>query len=262
MRSVRLLWILLAALAAASAHAGERAPVLLELYTSQGCAPCRPADAYMGELVNRPDVIPLSLHIDYWDSPAWRDQFALSEATARQRTYKKSFGMKYIYTPQVVVEGRAHVSGRLRDQIEGLIAEARRRDSLPVILARGPNDTVTAELPGESAPSAPPSDRTPSDRTPSGAAHEQASVWMMLYDRPHTVDIRGGANAGQRITYYNVVREMRRIGSWNGTAQRITLPIGEAAIRERAGVVIMLQQSDGGAILGAAVLPFDEKKSS
>jgi hypothetical protein len=211
----------------------------------------------MGELVNRPDVIPLSLHIDYWDSPVWRDQFALPEATARQRMYKKSFAMKYVYTPQVVVGGRAHVSGRLRDQIEGLIAEARRRDSLPVILALGPNNTVTVELPGESMALAPLTDRAPSD-----VAHEQASVWMILYDRPHTVDIRAGANAGQRIIYYNVVREMKRIGSWSGTAQSITLPIGEAAIRERAGIVIMLQQSDGGPILGAAVLPFDPKKSS
>ena len=259
MRSVRLLGTVLAALVAATpaVDAGERAPVFVELYTSQGCAPCRIADAYMGELVRRPDVIPLSFHIDYWDSPVWHDQFALPEATQRQRAFRKSFGMNYVYTPQIVVDGRAHVSGRLRDRIEGLIAEARRRDSVPVTLTRGANGTVTVELPGENAAPAP-----LSDRAPTGAARETASVWMLLYDRPHTVDIRGGQNSGQRITYYNVVREMKRIGSWNGTAQSITLLMSEATLKERAGVVIMLQQNDGGPILGAAALPFDGANSS
>jgi hypothetical protein len=250
----RLVWTVLAALvtAAPAMAADERAPVLVELYTSQGCAPCRTADAYMGELLRRPEVIALSLHIDYWDSPAWRDQFALPEATRRQHAFRKAFGMNYIYTPQIVVDGRAHVSGRLRDRIEGLIADSRRRESLPVGLTRGADGIVTAALPGESA-AAPPL----SDRTPSGAARQKASVWMLLYDRPHTVDIRGGQNAGQRITYYHVVREMRRIGGWNGTAERITLPIGESAIRERAGVVIILQEGENGPIFGAGMLPFD-----
>ncbi|MFO0997051.1 MAG: DUF1223 domain-containing protein [Alphaproteobacteria bacterium] len=252
MRLARLLLAVLASLAAVPAHAGERAPVLLELYTSQGCAPCRIADAYMAELVKRQDVIPLSLHIDYWDSPLWRDEFALPEATQRQRSYKKLFGMNYVYTPQVVVEGRAHVSGRLRDRIEGLIAEARRREAVPIELSRAANGTITVTLPGEAAAATP----LP-DRGSSGPARERAALLLMLYDRPHTVDIRGGQNAGQRITYYNVVREMRRIGSWNGAAQSLTLQITDAAFHQRAGMVVILQDTDSGAVLGAAALPFD-----
>lgn len=253
MRPALFLWTLVSACVAASALAGERAPVLVELYTSQGCAPCRIADAYMGELVKRPDVIPLSLHVDLWDSPAWRDQFALPEASQRQRAFKKSFRMNYTYTPQVVIDGRAHVSGRLRDRIEGLIGDAQARESVPVALKRAPNGAITVELPGERAAPAPLTDRS----TTGPAAPEKATVWMLLYDRPHTIDIRGGQNMGQRITYFNVVREMRRVGGWNGAAGTITLPIGETALKERAGVVIVLQDGDGGPILGAAALAFD-----
>ena len=108
-------------------QAETRQPVVVELYTSQGCSSCPPADAFLGELARQDDVIALSLHVDYWDDMGWKDTFASPNTTARQRAYKQVLNSRYVYTPQIVVDGRGHAVGSRRAEVRALIAEARAR---------------------------------------------------------------------------------------------------------------------------------------
>ena len=108
-------------------QAETRQPVVVELYTSQGCSSCPPADAFLGELARQDDVIALSLHVDYWDYMGWTDTFASPVTTARQRAYKQALNSRYVYTPQIVVDGRGHAVGSRRAEVRTLIAEAQAR---------------------------------------------------------------------------------------------------------------------------------------
>src|SRR5438105_11263765 len=114
MRKTTWLWALapiLAALGSTAATAGAQAPVVIELFTSQGCESCPPADAYLGELARRADVVALAFHVDYWDYIGWKDPYASSAATARQRGYAAALGARVVYTPQMVIQGAAHEVG-------------------------------------------------------------------------------------------------------------------------------------------------------
>ena len=222
-----------------AAQAAERAPVVVELFTSEGCSSCPPADAYLGELAKRPGVIALSFHVDYWNRLGWTDPFSSAAATARQKGYAESLKQSYVYTPEMVVDGRVHEAGSRREKMEALIDAARANAVFPVALTRKPGGDIEAVLPA------------------AGGSTTDATVWLVLYDRSQTVAVKNGENGGRTITHANVVREIRRVGNWNGQAARLALPIDAAAARERAGAAIIVQAGSYGTVLGAGAIALD-----
>ena len=227
-------------LALTPVSAADRAPVLVELFTSEGCSSCPPADAYLGELVKRPGVIALSFHVDYWNRLGWTDPFSSAEATARQKGYAASLKQSYVYTPEMVIDGRVHEAGSRRENVETLLTAARTNAVFPIALTRKPDGGAEAVLPAADA-----------------GATTDATIWLVLYDRSQTVAVKNGENGGRTITHANVVREIRRVGTWNGQAARVKLPIDAAGARERGGAAVIVQAGSYGTVLGAGVVALD-----
>jgi hypothetical protein len=218
----------------------DKGPVVVELYTSQGCNSCPPADAYLGELAKRANVIALGFHVTYWDYLGWKDPYALKAATMRQRSYSRNFGRGYVYTPQMVIDGQSEVVGSQRFSVDRAIGQAARRtDKIAVAFEKAANGQLQAVLPKRQA---------------SGAA-ERATVWMVLFDHSHTTDIRRGENGGKKLTYHNVVRQLVRLGDWDGEPKRIALAMpANGPAGQRDGCAIIVQSNQTGRILGAAVM--------
>ena len=191
-------------LSAPSARAGDNV-VLIELFTSQGCSSCPPADRNLALLAERDDVVALSLHVDYWDYLGWRDTFGRPEHTQRQFAYRAFLGTRVVYTPQVIVQGTWDVPGHKASAIDAAISQAREQSEparLDLVTEDGMLKAVLAET----------------------QMPERCTVWIATYDQAQTVRIRRGENAGETITYHNVVNKLMRVGSWNGSAQSISLP--------------------------------------
>ena len=215
---------------AVSATEPPRRPIVVELYTSQGCNTCPPADALLGELAERSDVLPLSFHVDYWDYIGWKDPFALPVNTPRQRGYAKEFQSRFIYTPQMVVDGRIDAAGHRQRLVYGAIDRAAQDlSAVPVSIDRNAGLVRIGE--GE-------------------APTEGASVWLVVFDKKHSSDIARGENAGKTLSYFNVVRDFRKIGSWTGAPLEIPLDLAAAAANDSCAV--LLQSGENGPMLGAA----------
>jgi hypothetical protein len=199
-------------------------PVVVELFTSQGCNSCPPADAYLADLARQPGILALAYHIDYWDQLGWRDPFSSAAATARQRAYAQALGLRTIYTPQMVINGRVDAVGSDRQQVAAAIA-----------------GTV-----GLAVPVALEADR---DALPIrvGAGMGRGRIWFVDYDLNHETRIRGGENRGRTLVNVNIVRSIEELGAWAGTPVDFT----RAKPRAGAGSAVLLQ-SESGAILGAA----------
>jgi hypothetical protein len=209
-------------------------PVVVELFTSQGCSSCPPADALLGELAERPDVLALSLHVDYWDYIGWTDPFASPEMTARQRAYARARGERMVYTPQMIIDGTVDVVGSREGAVLAAITSAARNQ-------RG----VAVDIDLETARVS----------VPEGAAPEGgADVWIVFFDDKHSSEIEAGENSGRKLTYHHVVREWRRLGTWTGTPFEAAL--GQDAVGPNAfdGCAIIVQARGAGPILGAAVM--------
>ncbi len=223
--------------ASAAVRADDRSPTVVELFTSQGCSSCPPADEYLGELARRDGLIALSFHVDYWDYIGWKDTFALPQSTARQRRHGKSFNARYVYTPEMVIDGIVDVVGSRIDDVERTIAEARRstRNLLPVALVASTRDRATIGI-------------------GAGSGMSSADVWLIEFDAERTVDVLRGENSGRRLTYHNVVRNIRQVGRWRGDVMEI--PVDLAPMREagRDGCVVIVQKEGGGPVFGAARL--------
>ena len=222
-----------------SAAAGE-AKTVVELFTSQGCSSCPPADAYLSELAARDDVIALSFHVDYWNYIGWRDPFSNAAWTARQRAYGRTLGRRYVYTPQIVIDGRTESIGSKRSQIAKLIAAAKGREKLAIEVRHPDHETVSVRIPGARGYDGPP-----------------ATVWMAFYDRQHTTSIAAGENRGVKLTNANVVRVFKSVGVWRGEPVVLTLPLVGAEGRD--GCAVLVQAGRGGHILGAATIPLPGK---
>jgi len=210
---------------------------VVELFTSQGCSSCKAADAYLEELVKRPEIIALSYHVDYWDYLGWRDTLAQPESTARQRDYAEVLGTRRIYTPQVVVNGMVAAIGSDRQAIESAVAESTLR--VPVTLRRQ-NGTLEIEVGALPLPGSRPT-----------------TIRLVLFATEAEVEISRGENAGSTISYYNVVRAIRPIGMWDGALVKVTLPENELMGDGIDGCAVIVQEDLGagpGAILGAAQL--------
>ena len=221
------------------AHAEPRAVV--ELFTSQGCSSCPPADRILGELARDPGVIALSMPIDYWDYLGWKDTLADARFSARQKAYSRMRGDRNVYTPQVIVNGSVQVIGSDRAKIEGAISDTAKADgvmSVPVsITLAGKQVTVSVAA---------------STRGPS-ASHGE--VWICSVSKEVPIAIGRGENRGQKITYYNVVRNLLKVGDWNGTSGSWTVPL-ENVTREGIDAAVVFVQDGSrdkpGAMLGAA----------
>ncbi|MBI1779733.1 MAG: DUF1223 domain-containing protein [Proteobacteria bacterium] len=213
-----------------SAAAETRAPVVLELFTSQGCDSCPPADAYLGELAKRPDAIALAFHVDYWDYIGWKDPYALADATKRQRDYGGALGARVIYTPQLVIQGAVHEVGSDRGAVARSIAAAL-RPTVSVRLKREA-DALKLEI---------------------GAGSGPGEVWLVGYDPKHETKVPRGENAGKTLVEYNIVRGFRRVATWSGAALSLDLPVGELPLG--SAYAALLQVPGPGPILGAASLP-------
>jgi hypothetical protein len=209
------------ALAADAAH-----PAVVELFQSQGCSSCPPANANLMAVAERPDILALSFGVTYWDQLGWKDTFASPAYTARQWDYAHAFHHADVFTPQVVVNGRIDGVGANPGQFRDLIARGDRGDGGPAI-------RLTA--------------RTVAIDTARGAP---ADIWLVRYDpRIVNVPIKRGENAGRTLPHRNVVRELVRLGRWTGGARSFALPTARQAGLKTA---ILVQGLNGGPIVAAA----------
>jgi hypothetical protein len=204
-------------------------PVVIELYTSQGCSSCPPADDYLGELAQRRDVLALAFHVDYWNYIGWQDPFSSAAATDRQRDYGRFLNLRAIYTPQMVIDGTVHEVGSDRGAVARAIGSAAHDPKVPVTLL---NDERGFRVRiGDGAPAAP------------------AHVWLIEYDPEAVTEVLRGENAGETLVEYNIVRAWRAIGTWDGSAVEIALPAAETDAGARA---VIVQADPVGPIWGAA----------
>jgi hypothetical protein len=216
----------LAAFAAPVASQVAGAPVVVELFTSQGCSSCPPADAVLTDLAkHRPDVLALAFHVTYWDYLGWKDSYGLPEATARQRSYARALHADSVYTPQMVVDGQREFVGSDRGTALAAIQAAPQKP-VPLRITRDGSGLSIAIGDGI------------------GPAH----VLLVGYDSAHQTPIGRGENSGRTLLESNVVRSLAAVGDWSGPS--LTL---KAAVPAGERVAVLLQQ-DTGRIVGAARL--------
>src|SRR6201995_698449 len=222
------------------AHAADPRAVV-ELFTSQGCSSCPPADHIIGELAKDPSIITLSMPIDYWDYLGWKDTLADSRFSARQKAYSHMRGDRDVYTPQAVVNGSAHVIGSDRAGIEGAIGETEKSSgvmSVPVsmsVTGRQINVSVAASR--------------------AGPAAMHGEVWICSISKAVPISIGRGENRGREITYHNVVRNLLKVGDWNGSAGSWTVPLENISRDGVDAAVVYVQDGNRdkpGPMLGAA----------
>jgi hypothetical protein len=216
------------AIGGASAQAADAGhPAVVELFQSQGCSDCPPANANLNALSGRPDVLALSFSVTYWDRLGWKDTFGKAEFTDRQWRYARAMRHDGVYTPQVVVNGRVSGVGADPGEIEALMSRAERGASGPEVAISGRSATIGA------AP----------------APDEPADVWLVRYD-PRTLEVavRRGENAGKTLPHKNIVRDIVRVGAWSGKAERFSLPADDSGL----SAAILVQTAGEGPILAAA----------
>ena len=222
------------------AHADPRAVV--ELFTSQGCSSCPPADQIIGELAKDPNVIALSMPIDYWDYLGWKDTLADSRFSARQKAYSQMRGDRDVYTPQVIVNGSANVIGSDRAGIESAIKNTQKPGVMSV--------PVTMTLSGKQI--------NVSVAASKAATPAHGEVWICSVSKSVPISIGRGENRGREVTYYNVVRNILKVGDWNGSSGSWTVPL-ENITRDGVDAAVVYVQDGNrekpGPMLGAAYTP-------
>jgi len=227
-------------IASAAAKAGEPRAVL-ELFTSQGCSSCPPADRLVGQFANDPSVVALSVPIDYWDYLGWRDTLANPAHSARQRAYARARGDGQVYTPQIVVNGSTDALGSDQAAIERAIAQTDRKTgvmSLPVVLAVN-NGALNVSV-------------SDADKAPGGA-----EVWLCPLAKAIAVSIGRGENRGRTITYHNVVRNWLKLGTLSAGQSSWDVPIAQIKADGIDAAAVMVQEGSHdrpGIILGAALM--------
>ena len=218
---------LLTGLALAISGQAAARPVLIELFTSQGCDSCPPADALLGELAQRPGVFALAWHVDYWDGLGWKDPFSSALATHRQYDYARRLGLDNVYTPQLVIDGAAETVGSDAHAADVAIAAAAARS------VEGPSLAVVPGSDGAAQIALGAGVKTPS------------SVWLIGYERRQTTAIGRGENAGRSLTEYQVVRRAVRLGGWTG--EEVTLNLPE---KEGEAELVVVEPDAPGPMLG------------
>jgi len=212
------------------ARAGER-PIVVELFTSEGCSSCPPADALLAELASHPDVLALSFHVDYWDRLGWKDPYSSRDATERQNRYATLLDLATVYTPQIVVDGKWQAVGSDRADVEHALDRARRSlKEIPVTLAL---DHGQAQITLGAGP---------------GSDGVSASVLLIGFDRRHVSAVKRGENSGRTLAHVDVVRGVEEVARVGGSANKI-----EAPIRWNCDRIAAIVQAADGRVLGVAV---------
>ena len=224
---------LLGAMAVAPAASAAPPTTVVELFTSQGCSSCPPADEILMEIRNLPGVVALAYHVDYWDYLGWRDTLGGSEFSQRQYDYAKARGDMDVYTPQVIVNGGRHYVGSHKSELMSAVKEDSQGPfAAPITLTDGDHDmTITV-----------------------GAAsiEGEAMVWLLPVQARVAVRIERGENAGRTIEYCNVVRRLVPAGMWTGEAASFRLPADAVMAPGSTGCVALLQRGKAGPVLGVA----------
>jgi hypothetical protein len=226
MKTLAILTILV--LATGPALAAPR-PVVVELFTSQACSDCPPADALLKNVqAENPDVLALDLHVTYWDGAFWTDPFSLQTATDRQNYYASLGGNPQVYTPEAVVDGETQFVGSDGAAMAAAIEQARAK-----IAAGGVVSVAISANAGELSVHV-------------GQGQDKGTIWLFGFDPNHTTHVLGGENGGATLSEVNVVRSISRLGIWNGQAMTLSIrpPAGET-------FAILVQKQDG-TIIGAA----------
>lgn len=213
----------------ASADVPSR-PLVVELYTAQGCSSCPPADAYLGKLSQRHDVLALAFHVNYWDSSGWRDKFAFRQCVERQTAYAHNFHRPSVFTPQFVIDGRKDAMDT--NSIEQAMQEP--RASLPVTLTvhDGQVAVTVGDKQGE----------RPSD------------LVLVTYLRHASSNVGRGENAGKTLEEFNIVRSIKALGTWKGSAENYNVSVSSLP-SDATDVAVLVQSPDEGPIVGAATQP-------
>ncbi|MGA1801915.1 DUF1223 domain-containing protein [Rhizobium sp. HT1-10] len=240
--SLRLLIPLLAGVAlAGSAHAQQLGKLkgVVELFTSQGCASCPPADAALQRLIAQGDVVALAYHVDYWNYLGWNDTMASKENTDRQYSYARTLGRSSVYTPQAVLNGRDHLNGADLGAINVKLDDLSRAGQGLVV-------PVSAAMKGDEL------------EIDIAAGQGKANVVVAYFDRQQRVDVTKGDNVGQQIAYMHSVSDVETVGMWEGKPMHLTLPANVMEKAGRKGLAVLLQSStpagDPAAIIGATAM--------
>ena len=207
-----------------------RGPAVVELYTSQGCSSCPPADALLGVLSQMPNVLALAFHVDYWDSIGWRDHFALPMARERQRRYVETLGLSSAFTPQVVVDGRSSFVGSDKPRILAAMAEPLITIPILIDVARGELIVTVPERPDQ----------------------ERYDVNLIAYLPEAATNVGRGENSGRTLREFNIVRQFRTLGVWNGQ-QSVFRAAVNSFPADATRVALLLQQNQQGPIVGSAM---------
>jgi hypothetical protein len=215
------------AAAPAAAKHSKAGPVVVELFQSQGCSSCPPANLALNTIADRRDVIALNFSVTYWDRLGWKDVFGDPKYTQRQYDYAASLGDSNVYTPQVILNGKRAIVGNRPGEIDRAVAATTALSGGPVISGNANTATV-------------------------GAGTGKAVVWLVRYDpRVQKVSIKSGENSGRNLAHKNIVRQLVKLGEWNGKAANYSLPASPSADYKS---VVMTQRQGGGAIYSARVL--------
>lgn len=233
------LWSAAAAVTAGAVYAQtepQRGPVVVELFTSQGCVSCPPADALLTELSKRTDVLPLALHVDYWDYIGWKDNFAHAAFTDRQKTYARNASRKMIYTPQMIIGGHFEVAGyKPKKVLSAIAAEQAMRPKVRIEILKQGSGSLTVRV------------------SPQDTLDQTSDVILVRFIPVATVEITHGENAGKSMTYTNIVTEWTELGSWNGeNAAEFSVP--PAAKSDATSGAVLVQSAGLGDVLSAARL--------
>ncbi|WP_024576695.1 MULTISPECIES: DUF1223 domain-containing protein [unclassified Afipia] len=210
---------------------------VVELFTSQGCSSCPPADKVLGELAQDPTVIALSLPIDYWDYLGWKDTLADSRFSARQKAYSHARGDRGVYTPQAVVNGTTNVLGSDRAGIENAAKRTQNNDgvmSVPVTMTQSGGQIKVSVAEGNG---------------------RSGEIWICAVSKAVPITISRGENRGQQITYHNVVRNVLKVGDWNGKAGSWSVPLENITRDGVDAAAVYIQDGNRdkpGPMLGAA----------
>jgi hypothetical protein len=219
-------WNFALLLLTAAAYAQTR-PTVVELYTSEGCSSCPPAEVQIGKLAQQDGIIALAFHVDYWDSGGWHDRFDFPEATARQRQYAHTLKLATVYTPQLVIDGQRDVVGGGN----GIGASSAKTPGVPVAISVE-NNAVVVVL---------------------GSLQLAAPCDVLLVDYlPEAVSkVTRGENAGRELHEFNIARSIRKLGSWQGAGETFSVPL-KTLTGDATAVAVLVQQRDQGPIIGAA----------
>lgn len=215
-------------------------PVVIELFTSQGCSDCPAADRIVAELAKRKDVLALSLPITYWDMLGWKDTFATEANTYRQKSYAKTMNRSGIYTPQLIVDGKIDVVGNQRDRVMSAISSRQTQiaGEQPVNLTLGiASGRVEIAIPASAR----------------GKEKPLATIWVMRTLSNASVNVQQGENKNHKLSYANLVRELHRAGEWTGEAMKLDVPITTGKSKHD-GVAVVLQSRDYGEVVAAAMI--------